>query len=109
MLKIFLYLEGRNRDRELLWYQTVGSGLNVEERKCLETTGVMAVYWIDSEDWILDFLLLDLILLFFSYKMGKTLISKLYFANYVFKSLTPLHFLRKIIYEQNKIKPLFSP
>lgn len=36
MLKIFLYLEGRNRDRELLWHQTVGSGLNVQERKCLE-------------------------------------------------------------------------
>lgn len=44
--------------------KTVGSGLNVQERKHLETTGVMAKHW------ILDFLFLsNLVLLFFSYQM----------------------------------------
>ena len=60
--------------------------------------------------WILDFLILDDIALpFFSYKMGKLFISKLYFENYIFKNLTPLNFLRKMICTEDKIKPLFSP
>lgn len=29
--------------------KTVGSTLNVQERKCLETTGVMAKHWVNSE------------------------------------------------------------
>lgn len=50
VLKIFLYLEGSNRNRELLGHQFfVGSGLNVQGRKCFRITGVMAKHWMNSE------------------------------------------------------------
>lgn len=52
MLKIFLYLAGRNKAQRTFVapvLKTVGSGLNVQERKCLETTGIMAKHCINSE------------------------------------------------------------
>lgn len=46
---------------------------------------------------------------FFHIKWEQSLISKLYFINYVFpKFITPLNFLEKGNI-QNKIKPLVSP
>lgn len=51
--------------------KTVGSGLNVQERKRLETTGVMAKHWINTETGFqIFFFSVIFCCWFFSYKMG---------------------------------------
>lgn len=65
--------------------------------------------WVSCEDGILHSLFLSDLKLFFHIKWEQSLLSKLYFINYIFpKILTPLNLLEKDNI-QNKIKPLVSP
>lgn len=82
VLKIFLYLEGRSRDRTFVVSVHGRKWLRGSGEQLWETTGIMTKHQIHSEtDVQILFFSVVLSLLLFHIKCEYSLISKLYYAN----------------------------